>query len=139
MPFAFLRGAQVLPSLLWDLPSPVNWPTRLAFQLVPRSSQLALRTADISFLCALPPTLRPQWGQRMTALAKNSPNARLITLQYPLQGTPPPFGPPFSLEESVYRDVLGDWEAVYDEEVPQEMRRQNAPPGNERLVVWKRK
>ncbi|CAK9786981.1 Thiopurine S-methyltransferase [Cutaneotrichosporon oleaginosum] len=95
---------------------------------------------DYTFLCALPPTLRPQWGQRMTELSKASPNSRLITLQYPLQGNPPPFGPPFALDESVYRDVLGDhWEAIYDEPVPEEQKRKNRPPGNERLVVWKRK
>lgn len=96
--------------------------------------------ADPSFLCALPPTLRPQWGQRMTELSKNSPSTRLITLQFPLQGNPLPFGPPFSLEESDYRDILGDnWVAVYDEEVAEGMRRKAGPPGKERLVVWKRK
>ncbi|GMK58757.1 hypothetical protein CspeluHIS016_0601990 [Cutaneotrichosporon spelunceum] len=95
---------------------------------------------DYTFLCALPPTLRPAWGQRMTELSKHAPTTRLITLQFPLQGNPLPFGPPFSLEESEYRDILGDaWEAIYDEPVPANLKRQNAPPGNERLVVWKRK
>lgn len=84
--------------------------------------------------------MRPQWGQRITELSKDAPTTRLITLQYPLQGKPLPFGPPFSLEESVYADILGkDWEIVYDEKIPESMRRQKAPPGNERLVVWKRK
>lgn len=101
---------------------------------------ILLGHADDSFLCALPPTLRKQWGQRMTALSKPAETSRLITLMYPLNGNPPPFGPPFSLTEEEYNDVLGNnWEIVYQKPVPEEEKRQNAPPGGEKLTVWKRK
>lgn len=75
----------------------------------------------------------------MTALAKAAPSTRLITMMYPLNGNPPPFGPPFSLSEDVYDSVLKDWEIVWQKEVPQDKRRQNMPPGGEKLTVWKLK
>jgi len=75
----------------------------------------------------------------MTALSRAAPSTRLITLMYPLNGNPPPFGPPFSLTEDDYATHLGkDWEIVWQRDVPPEMRRVG-PPGDEKLVVWKRK
>ena len=76
----------------------------------------------------------------MTALSKPGPSTRLVTLMYPLLGNPPPFGPPFLLSEEVYDAVLGsEWEIVWQQEVPEEMKRQNVRPGSEKLTVWKRK
>lgn len=75
----------------------------------------------------------------MTKLAKAAPTTRLITLMYPLDGKPPPFGPPFSLSEEVYDQVLKDWEIVWQKEVPEDIKRKDAPPGGEKLAVWKLK
>lgn len=76
----------------------------------------------------------------MTTISRAAPGTRLVTLQYPLNGNPPPFGPPFSLTEDEYVQHLGkDWEVVWSKDVPEEQKRVNTPPGGERLVVWKRK
>jgi hypothetical protein len=75
----------------------------------------------------------------MAALARAAPTTRLVTLMYPLNGNPLPFGPPFSLTEADYDTLLGkDWEMVWSQAVPEEMRRKG-PPGAEKLAVWKRK
>ena len=76
----------------------------------------------------------------MTAIARKDSGTRLITLQYPLNGNPLPFGPPFSLTEDEYKQHLGnDWETVWSIDVPEAQRRVNTPPGDEKLVVWKLK
>ncbi|KAL1407227.1 hypothetical protein Q8F55_006644 [Vanrija albida] len=93
---------------------------------------------DYTFLCALPPAMRTKWAESMARLAKADPSARLITQQYPLNGDP--VGPPFPLSVEIYDDLLGkDWEVVWERDIPQEERRVNSPPGDERLVVWARK
>lgn len=74
----------------------------------------------------------------MTALSRPERSTRLITLMYPLNGGPG--GPPFSLTEDIYHELLDPhWELVWIEEVPEQERRKNAPPGGEKLAVWKRK
>jgi hypothetical protein len=75
----------------------------------------------------------------MAALSRPADSTRLITLMYPLNGNPPPFGPPFRLTEDDYARLLGnDWEIVWQRAVPPEQKR-TGPPGDEKLAVWKRK
>lgn len=73
----------------------------------------------------------------MTALSRPSPETRLITLMFPLNGKSG--GPPFNLTEEVYHELLDeDWELVWSEEVPEEERRRGNL-GGETMAVWKRR
>lgn len=58
---------------------------------------------DYTFLCALPPSFRPRWAQRMSQLL--SPNGYLICMEFPLGKDPKLGGPPHGLEHELY--VLG--------------------------------
>lgn len=59
---------------------------------------------DYTFLCALPPTLRPQWAARMSQLL--SPTGRLVCLEYPLGKDPKLGGPPHGLSRELYEQLL---------------------------------
>lgn len=79
----------------------------------------------------------------MTDLA--APNGTLITLQLPLDGPERTGGPPYSLWDGLYHDLLDkDWEMVYQRDVTQEESRLPNPegifkPGREKIAVWRRK
>lgn len=110
------------------------------------------RTADdlfASFLCALPPALRPQWAETYTRLS--SPTSLLITLQSPLDGDRRG-GPPYSVgsrdkPNEVYEQLLGsDWEMCYSRAIRAEEHRKigidagaQGDEGRERIAIWKRK
>lgn len=71
---------------------------------------------DYTFLCALPPTLRPTWSDRMSSLL--SPTGRLICLEFPTYKPPSTGGPPWALPPVVYEEILtrpGE-EIQYDKE-----------------------
>ena len=70
--------------------------------LVPGSFALAY---DYTFLCAIPPSLRPKWAARYAELIR--PGGVLIALQFPLDGDRAG-GPPFSLSPQIYDDLLLD-------------------------------
>ncbi|KAL6643716.1 hypothetical protein ACP70R_018482 [Stipagrostis hirtigluma subsp. patula] len=57
---------------------------------------------DYTFFCAVHPSLRQAWAQRMDYLLK--PEGELITLMYLIQGQED--GPPFNTTESDYENVL---------------------------------
>ena len=59
---------------------------------------------DYTFLCALPPALRPQWAARTSGLL--SRNGHLITMQYPLGKDPAAGGPPHGLTQRLYTQLL---------------------------------
>lgn len=59
---------------------------------------------DYTFLCALPPTLRPTWSDRMSSLL--SPTGRLICLEFPTYKPPSTGGPPWALPPVVYEEIL---------------------------------
>ncbi|KAL7419971.1 hypothetical protein Q5752_004934 [Cryptotrichosporon argae] len=91
---------------------------------------------DLTFLCALPPPLRPRWAAQLARLA--APDATLITLQFPLDG--PPGGPPFALSVREYAALLGaEWDEVWAREVRDEERRHGPVKAGERIAVWKRR
>ncbi|KAJ9121741.1 hypothetical protein QFC22_002362 [Naganishia vaughanmartiniae] len=96
---------------------------------------------DYTFLCALPPSLRPEWAETMTRLA--APTGMLITLQFPLDGPEREGGPPYSLWDELYHDLLDkDWEMVFQRDVKKEESRFNSDrfkQGREKIAVWKRR
>ncbi|CAK3743225.1 S-adenosyl-L-methionine-dependent methyltransferase [Lecanosticta acicola] len=55
---------------------------------------------DYTFLCALPPELRPSWAKRMSELL--SPNGHLVCLEWPLGKDPKAGGPPHGLSSDLY-------------------------------------
>lgn len=54
---------------------------------------------DYTFLCALPPALRPTWAARMSTLL--SPEGRLICMEYPLGKDPKTGGPPHGNRDAI--------------------------------------
>ncbi|KAL7751982.1 hypothetical protein RI367_002510 [Sorochytrium milnesiophthora] len=59
-------------------------------------------TPTDSFLCALPPSMREQWAQRMKQIVK--PDGLLITLIFPIGDHAD--GPPFAVTPDLYRKLL---------------------------------
>ena len=55
---------------------------------------------DYTFLCALPPELRPSWSRRMSQLL--APTGHLICLEWPLGKDPATGGPPHGLTSDLY-------------------------------------
>jgi len=55
---------------------------------------------DYTFLCALPPELRPKWASRMSELL--APDGRLVCLEFPLAKPPASGGPPHGLSSELY-------------------------------------
>ncbi|RMY49529.1 hypothetical protein D0863_15118 [Hortaea werneckii] len=60
---------------------------------------------DYTFLCALPPTLRPAWSKRMSQLLSPA-GGMLICLEFPLQKPPSSGGPPHGLTRELYEQLL---------------------------------
>ncbi|GAB7358918.1 hypothetical protein MBLNU230_g4138t1 [Neophaeotheca triangularis] len=93
---------------------------------------------DYTFLCALPPALRPQWARRMSSLL--SPNGRLVCLEFPLHKDPKMGGPPFGLQSNLYEALLkAPGEAVeYDEAGKPSKEPENVGKGSlMRIEHWK--
>jgi len=59
---------------------------------------------DYTFLCALPPELRPKWANRMSELL--APTGHLICLEFPLSKPPKSGGPPHGLTAELYEQLL---------------------------------
>jgi ubiquinone/menaquinone biosynthesis C-methylase UbiE len=58
---------------------------------------------DYTFLCALDPSVRPQWAQKMAELVKRE--GELLTLVFPIR-PPDEKGPPFAVSLELYRELL---------------------------------
>ncbi|TVY81828.1 putative thiol methyltransferase [Lachnellula suecica] len=71
---------------------------------------------DYTFLCALPPSLRPAWALRKSQLL--SPTGRLICLEFPSTKPVSSGGPPYALPPVVYEGHLPrpGQELAYDSE-----------------------
>lgn len=102
-----------------------------------------LHALNARFLCALPPVLRQDWAAAYARLS--SPSALLITLQYPLDGDREG-GPPYSVSEELYEELLGDaWERLWGRPVAEDERRRKMtapdmePIGRERIAIWRRR
>ncbi|OQO06035.1 hypothetical protein B0A48_08623 [Cryoendolithus antarcticus] len=59
---------------------------------------------DYTFLCALPPALRPKWAKRMAELL--APNGHLVCLEFPLGKAPSTGGPPHGLSSDLYTELF---------------------------------
>lgn len=59
---------------------------------------------DYTFLCALPPAMRPRWAARMSELL--STTGRLICMEYPLGKDPKTGGPPHGLVPEIHEQLL---------------------------------
>jgi SAM-dependent methyltransferase len=55
---------------------------------------------DYTFLCAIPPQLRPKWSKKMSELL--APGGSLICLEFPLAKSPKAGGPPHGLSSELY-------------------------------------
>ena len=55
---------------------------------------------DYTFLCAIPPQLRPKWSKKMSELL--APGGSLICLEFPLAKSPTAGGPPHGLSSELY-------------------------------------
>ncbi|KAF2215926.1 hypothetical protein CERZMDRAFT_94314 [Cercospora zeae-maydis SCOH1-5] len=70
---------------------------------------------DYTFLCALPPPLRPSWARRMSELL--APAGLLICLEWPLHKPASEGGPPHGLSAELYESLLyrPGQDVLYDE------------------------
>ncbi|KAF2832688.1 S-adenosyl-L-methionine-dependent methyltransferase [Ophiobolus disseminans] len=59
---------------------------------------------DNTFLCALPPSLRPAWAERTSALL--APDGLLVCLEFPTHKPAASQGPPWSLPPTVHLELL---------------------------------
>ncbi|RPA79062.1 S-adenosyl-L-methionine-dependent methyltransferase, partial [Ascobolus immersus RN42] len=59
---------------------------------------------DYTFFCAMPPSRRPDWAQRMSELVKKGGN--LICLEFPLGKPAETQGPPWGVTEEAYAEIL---------------------------------
>ncbi|OHE91993.1 thiopurine S-methyltransferase [Colletotrichum orchidophilum] len=73
-----------------------EWPREKTFDLI----------FDYTFLCALPPTARPQWSSRTASLLSSSPGSRLICLEFPSGKPLSQPGPPWGLTPEIYLALL---------------------------------
>ncbi|GAA6061617.1 hypothetical protein JCM10212_000959 [Sporobolomyces blumeae] len=89
---------------------------------------------DFTFFCALPPSMRQRWGDRYAEVVRQ--DGVLITLEYPLDGDRQG-GPPYSVSEQAYDEVLSPNFAKIYEAVP--TKQTQGHEGREKIAVWKRK
>ena len=61
---------------------------------------------DYTFLCALPPSMRPRWAARMSELL--SPTGTLVCLEFPLGKDPKLGGPPHGLSHELYEQLFAN-------------------------------
>ncbi|MCJ1339000.1 hypothetical protein MMC09_004289 [Bachmanniomyces sp. S44760] len=61
---------------------------------------------DYTFLCALPPSMRPAWALRHSQLLASGVGSNLICLEFPSYKDPSNGGPPYGLQAQVYMEHL---------------------------------
>ncbi|KAK1688850.1 S-adenosyl-L-methionine-dependent methyltransferase [Colletotrichum godetiae] len=71
----------------------------------PRENKTFDLIFDYTFLCALPPTARPQWSSRISSLL-NPSTGRLICLEFPSGKPLSQPGPPWGLNPDIYLALL---------------------------------
>ncbi|KAG0284637.1 hypothetical protein BGZ96_011025 [Linnemannia gamsii] len=87
---------------------------------------------DYTFFCAIPPTLRADWGRRMSEIIPK--DGILITLMFPI-GTHTD-GPPFAVSVDHYHSFL---DANFDCLLVDDCSSFEARQGKEKIGVWRRK
>ncbi|RKP08246.1 S-adenosyl-L-methionine-dependent methyltransferase [Thamnocephalis sphaerospora] len=89
---------------------------------------------DYTFLCALPPPMRNDWGKRQAELVR--PGGHLITLMFPLDASREG-GPPYALTVELYHTLLdANFELVYENASPRSPAERE---GKQRMAVWRRR
>ncbi|KAK5127177.1 hypothetical protein LTR85_008538 [Meristemomyces frigidus] len=93
---------------------------------------------DYTFLCALPPALRPRWSKRMSQLL--SPAGHLICLEFPLLKPPNTGGPPHGLSGELYEQLFKSpgREVQYDQDgyARKDSSGEQADDALERIARW---
>ena len=93
---------------------------------------------DYTFLCAIPPELRPQWSKRMSELL--APDGSLICLESPLAKPPNAAGPPYGLSSELYVQLFKqpgkDVRYAEDGYVAPDERPVDHPSGIVRIAHW---
>ncbi|ORE07420.1 S-adenosyl-L-methionine-dependent methyltransferase [Rhizopus microsporus var. microsporus] len=87
---------------------------------------------DYTFLCALPPVLRPDWAKRYSEIIKKG--GVFVTLMYPIDNHEG--GPPYAVSEQVYKDLLS---AHFDLIFIKDAKGHEPRLGREKIAIWKRK
>ncbi|KDR76471.1 hypothetical protein GALMADRAFT_66885 [Galerina marginata CBS 339.88] len=89
---------------------------------------------DHTFFCAIPPSMRKDWGSQMSNLVK--PGGYLITIVYPML----PYvetGPPYYIRPEHFEEILSsDFVKVLDK-IPEVSSASHE--GKERILVWRRR
>ncbi|KAI4164153.1 MAG: hypothetical protein LQ342_002117 [Letrouitia transgressa] len=95
---------------------------------------------DYTFLCALPPSMRPAWAHRMSQLLSAKPSGQLICLEFPTYKEPSTGGPPFGVTPNTYLEHLSHpgIELPYNDagQVVEGARPQPSTGGLERTAHW---
>jgi hypothetical protein len=94
---------------------------------------------DYTCFCAIPPSSRPAWGQRLAGLLKSG--GRLLTLAYPLAddhvaADPQAVGPPFPVSVAQYKQMLEPHGVRMDGEPRASDLSVTARQPNERVIWW---
>ncbi|RGB27655.1 S-adenosyl-L-methionine-dependent methyltransferase [Rhizophagus diaphanus] len=88
---------------------------------------------DYTFLCTIPPHLRPKWASKIAELI--SSGGILIALMFPISNHTD--GPPYALSTEIYQELLGEnFIREYFDENPKSFERRK---GKEHMSVWRRK
>lgn len=90
---------------------------------------------DYTFFCAIPPAWRMDWGKRMAKLIR--PGGTLVTIMYPytdVSGDGAQTGPPYPVNEQVYREALGS--AFVPKDGPRKLNNSKVHPGREGRTRW---
>ena len=88
---------------------------------------------DYTFFCAFPPSVRPQWAEKMAELL--ALDGELITLIFPIADHEG--GPPYAVSVEAYEQVLRPWGfqlTSCEDDIPSLARRK----GQEKLARWAR-
>ncbi|KAM0718960.1 hypothetical protein Q7P37_006032 [Cladosporium fusiforme] len=94
---------------------------------------------DYTFLCAVPPELRPRWSKRMSELL--APGGSLICLEFPLAKSPKAGGPPHGLSSELYVQLFkqpgSDVKYAEDGHAVSDDRDLDSQHGLVRVAHWK--
>jgi len=95
---------------------------------------------DYTFFCAMDPSMRPAWAQRMCDLLRHSPQANLICLEFPVSKPPKSGGPPHGSPSKAYVEHLSHpgEDIKYDAEgnIRANPLAPSSPGGLERVGHW---
>lgn len=97
--------------------------------------------ADLKqFFCAMNPSFRPAWAQRMSTLLAQNPQANLVCLEFPTNKPADAGGPPFSSPPKAYMEHLSHpgKDIPYNENGEVRLRplAESSPGALERIGHW---